>query len=599
MKSNPMYARCLRFNVICLLAALLVGCSGDDLLDIVQAEPSGQAAPFQWTRAEDVENRSKFLRNFGVGYSYDAIRGSYCNWEDIRCQVLNRDELEFRQKYRNTQMIVSQRFESYSSDQTVNYSHRDYVQTLDLMTKKAVNFGLYGSEERKRQYVLEDGVKDCFYFTTQDNLTKGEQYIMPAQVMAAVDEEWRGTDHTTLLTKSFQDAIDHLAWNYDPSNYAIVDSFINVWGTHVVTHALLGGTMQLTLKNDMWRYKDIVKEEKFTSVELLGAYEERKKNRHDDNYTWTEQSSLYIDARGGDQSYMGNLLGETNYEGTRDINLEDVTKWRMSIVYDPDDEKASNCEMVSMEVEPIWNFVCESYAHVKEWLRAAIEQDAAIYQQMLGDRNFFSVKFPIRYDKASCQWRKDTGTWQQLTRTDSEDEPLVVNIMSGGRYVATVCHEIIDNEVVHNVPMWVCYPIYEGKVKQACGVGVADDNSVYDVMWINGRLTATLREEKADGMFYINYGGLELEPRDNIDYPDYQVLPYIELSGGVKPDGTYAAEVYQVMKVNDEFQFMAPAGKTDIVGFTDTEKPWGDTHLYKRNSDYIYIYNQNEIKELK
>jgi hypothetical protein len=50
------------------------------------------------------------------------------------------------------------------------------------------------------------------------------------------------------------------------------------------------------------------------------------------------------------------------------------------------------------------------------------------------------------------------------------------------------------------------------------------------------------------------------------------------------------------MKVNDEFQFMAPAGKTDIVGFTDTEKPWGDTHLYKRNSDYIYIYNQNEIK---
>ena len=69
MKTNPLYARCLRFNVICLLAALLVGCSGDDLLDIVQAEPSGQAAPFQWTRAEDVVNRSKFLRTFGVGYT--------------------------------------------------------------------------------------------------------------------------------------------------------------------------------------------------------------------------------------------------------------------------------------------------------------------------------------------------------------------------------------------------------------------------------------------------------------------------------------------------------------------------------------------------
>ena len=583
-----------RLWLLALLAAMggmLASCtSDDDMLSDIAAETSKTAAPFQWTRAEDVETRAQFLRNFGVGYSYDAVRGKYCDWQDIRCQVLNRQELEERNKRKQgVQMLVSQVKSGFDTHQVVRYSQRDYVASMDLTTKKELDLGLYKETTRTRQFVLEDGLQDCFYYMVQDNITKGEQYITPAEVQEAVNKEWFAGEQTKLLTRSFQEAIEHLAWNYDATNYAIVDSFVNVWGTHVITRAILGATMQLTLKNNMWRYQDNDSEQAFTTKELLTAYQSRKENRHqEEKYTWTEQSSLYIECRGGEQSYMGTMIGEAKYDGTRDFEMSDVTKWRESVIFSPSNEAASNCEMIYMEVEPIWNFVPEQYPHVKRWLQAAILQDAAIYQEMLGDRNFFSTKFPIRPTSASCQWRKETGSWQTHKRTDSTSEPMVANVMSGGHYVANICHEKIGDRW-----LWVCYPIYEGKVKLPCGVGVADDNTTYDVRWINGKVTVTKRSEKANGTFYINGGAVSVTEQQGITYASATTLPYVELSGGVTVSGGYkAAGAYNVRKNAGTFELTAPTGLKDIVGFTESN---GGT--YQRNDNYVYIYNPNEVKQ--
>lgn len=579
-----------RFGLLALIVAMgamIASCtSEDDVLDDLVVE-TNEAAPFQWTRAEDVESRAQFLRNFGVGYSYDAVRGKYCDWQDIRCQVLNRQELEARNKQGKV-MLVSQVKSGFNSQQTVRYSQRDYVASMDLQTKQEIDLGLYSRTKRTRQYVLEDGLQDCFYYMVQDNILKGEQYITPAEVQNTINKEWFAGQQTKLLTRSFQDAIEHLAWNYDATNYALVDSFINVWGTHVITRAFLGATMQLTLKNDMWRYHDNVSEQSFTSEQLLTAYRDRKSNRQKEEYHWTEQSSLYIECRGGEMSYMGTMIGEAKYDGTRDFEMSDVTRWRESVTFDPKNEAASNCEMIYMEVEPIWNFVPEQYPHVKRWLQATILQDAALYQEMLGDRNFFSTKFPIRPTSATCHWRKETGDWQEHKRTDSTSDPMVANVMSGGHYVATICHEKIGNQW-----LWVCYPIYEGKVKLACGFGVADDNSTYDVLWINGAVKCTKRSEKANGTFYINGGAVSVTEQAGINYADATTLPYVELSGGVTVGGGYtAAGVYNVHKNGSTFELTAPTGLKDIVGFTEK-----DNGRYQRNDNYVYIYNVNEVKE--
>ena len=579
-----------RFGLLALIVAMggmIASCtSEDDVLDDLVVE-TNEAAPFQWTRAEDVETRAQFLRNFGVGYSYDAVRGKYCDWQDIRCQVLDRQELEERNK-KGKVMLVSQVKSGFNSQQTVRYSQRDYVASMDLQTKQEIDLGLYSRTKRTRQYVLEDGLQDCFYYMVQDNILKGEQYITPAEVQNTINKEWFAGQQTKLLTRSFQDAIEHLAWNYDATNYALVDSFINVWGTHVITRAFLGATMQLTLKNDMWRYHDTESEQSFTSEQLLTAYQDRKSNRQQQKYHWIEESSLYIECRGGEMSYMGTMIGEAKYDGTRDFEMSDVTRWRESVTFDPKNEAASNCEMIYMEVEPIWNFVPEQYPHVKRWLQAAILQDAALYQEMLGDRNFFSTKFPIRPTSATCHWRKETGDWREHKRTDSTSEPMVANVVSGGHYVATICHEKIDGRW-----MWVCYPIYEGKVKLACGFGVADDNSTYDVLWINGAVKSTKRSEKANGTFYINGGAVSVTEQEGITYADATTLPYVELSGGVTVSGGYsAAGIYNVRKNGSTFELTAPTGLKDIVGFTEK-----DNGRYQRNDNYVYIYNVNEVKE--
>ena len=64
-----------------LLAALLltVAACSDDQTDDLTGGSTGQAsAPaFQWTRAEDMATHATFIRNFGVGYSYNAVKGEF------------------------------------------------------------------------------------------------------------------------------------------------------------------------------------------------------------------------------------------------------------------------------------------------------------------------------------------------------------------------------------------------------------------------------------------------------------------------------------------------------------------------------------------
>lgn len=584
--------RRLLYIVLGVTLLLAAACSEEDVLSDIAVDSGVQpAAPaaFQWTRAEDVETRKAFLRNFGVGYSYDAVRGSYCDWKDIRCQVVNRRELE-RQRDLTESMWGSRAQNYISSLSKVNYSQRDYVQSMDLATKESLDLGLYSETTRTRQYVLEEGLQDVFYYSLEERIIKGEQYIIAPLIMYQVEEEF----NENLLTESFREAVEHLAYA-DDDDFAVLDSFVNVWGTHVITRSLLGASMRLDIKNYMWRYTDDVQEEAFTQQQVMGAYNKRKESREQEqNYKWIENSSLNLTVKGGDQTTLGNLIGEAHYDGTRDFNLEDIDQWRLSVSFDPRDENASNAEMISMEVVPIWDFVY--YPHVARRLKAHIMQDATLQQEMLGDRNFFDTKFPIRYPQAKVRYHKTTDRWVTYTRTDSEAEPMVVNIVSGGRYVATVCHEKLMSQDI-----WVCYPIYEGKVKLACGLGVTDKGWVYQVRWLNGTARLTRLDQldaaAADGMFYINGGAVSVMPQEGLVYPEAHAIPYVEVAGGVLPDGGCSIPtIFNVVKPNDTFCLWQPDGdEVNIHNWTANGAKTDKGQQYLRSADYIYIYNQTEL----
>lgn len=572
---------------VCLLATVLAGCSGDDLLtdNLYEEEVRQQAAPFQWTRAEDVETRDKFLRNFGVGYGYNAVRGEYCNWEDIRCQVVDRNALNRTQGGPSGMIYYSTPSTQSSVTENFYMSQRDYVAAVDYETKQSVNLGIYSKTKLKKQHALETGFKEVYYYSLKEYDRLATQRLAVGELLAYISMR----NDTALLTSSFRQAVAHMRGG-DWDDVAQVDSFIKVWGTHVIITADLGGTLTVDLANSVHRFNDQFKEQEWTTEEFLGAVKNKEKTKQEAKFQWVEDGKLLINAVGGDHSTLSSLLGEYTYDGHRDFSIEGINEWRETLKYDLNDEQHSNVEMIGMQVVPISDFIEPLDPDVAMRVESAVMQDITLQMTMLGERNFFSATFPIRYATASCQYHD--GGWKNFRRTDSTSDPMIVNIMSGGRYVATVCHEQIDGRW-----MWVCYPIYEGYVKQGCGVGVADDNKVYSVSWMSGKVTVTeMPDVTPQKNFYITGGAVGVESTEGVTYATSTALPAIELAGGVNPDGTYTSAPYNVQKVGDTFQLLAPAGLTDIVGYTDTYRESGDKRIYKRNDNYVYIYNQNEIK---
>lgn len=600
-------------KVLHLTSALLVvvltltACS-DELTDELTGASAGQLSeqPFQWTRAQDVATHATFIRNFGVGYSYNAVKGEFCNWKDIRCQVVDRNYCDFLERTYGGKYYYYEPTSSVNHFSQFRWSQRDYVSQSHMSFREEVDLGFYNGTRQKEQYVVENGVEESFYY-----LLREEQlhYDLQLDYSSLLNSYRRGVE--SLLTSSFRDAVNHLMLA-DPEDIAVVDSFVNVWGTHVIVEAFLGAKLDIELSNYVWRYKDTGYDHELTAEEFLGECEKKEEERRQDGFTWIEHSKLTINAKGGDQSTLTGLLGDYQFDGKATFSTEGIEKWRKSIHYDPNNELASNIEMVDMRVVPIWWFIEYIDEDVADRVHAAIEQDVEMQRKLLGEKNFFSVKFPIRYPEATCQVQTQSGEWTTLTRRDSGDEPQVVNIVSGGRVVATVCKEpVIENTHIQNDStdiwvtdttkvLWVAYPVYEGVVNQLCGVGVDEQKRVFDVQWLNGHRTLKRRkayngdDAVATGKyFYINLGQVDTEADNSVSYAPASAMAYYELSGGIQYDGNYRATPLPVTKEGADFIIRTDDPTlTNIVGFTYD----ADQHIYRRNSNYHYIYNPNEMR---
>ena len=600
-------------KVLHLTSALLVvvltltACS-DELTDELTGASAGQLSeqPFQWTRAQDVATHAPFIRNFGVGYSYNAVKGEFCNWKDIRCQVVDRNYCDFLERTYGGKYYYYEPTSSVNHFSQFRWSQRDYVSQSHMSFREEVDLGFYNGTRQKEQYVVENGVEESFYYLLREEQLR---YDLQLDYSSLLNSYRRGVE--SLLTSSFRDAVNHLMLA-DPEDIAVVDSFVNVWGTHVIVEAFLGAKLDIELSNYVWRYKDTGYDHELTAEEFLGECEKKEEERQKDGFTWIEHSKLTINAKGGDQSTLTGLLGDYQFDGKATFSTEGIEKWRKSIHYDPNNELASNIEMVDMRVVPIWWFIEYIDEDVADRVHAAIEQDVEMQRKLLGEKNFFSVKFPIRYPEATCQVQTQSGEWTTLTRRDSGDEPQVVNIVSGGRVVATVCKEpVIENTHIQNDStdiwvtdttkvLWVAYPVYEGVVNQLCGVGVDEQKRVFDVQWLNGHRTLKRRkayngdDAVATGKyFYINLGQVDTEADNSVSYAPASAMAYYELSGGIQYDGNYRATPLPVTKRGTDFIIRADDPTlTNIVGFTYD----ADQHIYRRNSNYHYIYNPNEMR---
>ena len=96
--------------------------------------------------------------------------------------------------------------------------------------------------------------------------------------------------------------------------------------------------------------------------------------------------------------------------------------------------------------------------------------------------------------------------------------------------------------------------------------------------------------------FYINLGQVDTDADNSVSYAPASAMAYYELSGGIQYDGNYRATPLPVTKEGADFIIRTDDPTlTNIMGFTYD----ADQHIYRRNSNYHYIYNPNEMRAVE
>ena len=547
-----------------------------------------------------------FLRNFGVGYGYNAVAGRYCNYDDIRCQVLNRRQLERAAVNLQERLFFADYTSHLFYRDTIAYSDHDYVAIFNLDEKSSINCVVYSQEQTIRQNILEDGLRQSFYYCADETQQVASQWISVASTKAAMQS---GLDPQNLLTASFRDAVSHLGDTNDP---AAVDSFIRVYGTHVVVGAAVGGRLHIDLKNSMKRYSRRLQEEEFKSEDLLVAFKSRSENRQlSEQYAWVEDASINVTAYGGDQSVLTQFIGPQRYDGSRRFDVALLSKWSSSITFVPDDEYASNAEMIDMEVVPIWEFVFDVDAAAK--LRTRITSDAALARKLLGETNFASCSFPLRHDEAKCQVARRDGSWETVTHcTGNRSDRHVVFVVSGGRYVAMQSYEYLSGPGVSGQYFWTVYPVYGTEVKLYCGLAVSEaDGSVYRLVmgndgYVRPQMLTDAEQPGQSVTVYLNAGQLSFTAQQGYDYAPATPMLYVEPTHGVNTDGTVDVSYAIVDKPNgNEFEIEIPADGPQDIGeqwtlvFTGYNKYKQVMNTYTRSADFAGNYNPREVRPVQ
>ena len=547
-----------------------------------------------------------FLRNFGVGYGYNAVSGRYCNYDDIRCQVLNRRQLERAAVNMQEKLFFADYTTRSFFRDTVAYSDHDYVAIFNLDENSSINCVVYSQEQTIRQNILEDGLRQSFYYCADETQQVASQWISVASTKAAMQ---LGLDPQNLLTASFRDAVSHLGDTNDP---AAVDSFIRVYGTHVVVGAAVGGRLHIDLKNSMKRYSRRLQEEEFKSEDLLVAFKSRSENRQlSEQYAWVEDASINVTAYGGDQSALSQLVGPQRYDGSRRFDVASLSAWRSSITFVPDDEYASNAEMIDMEVVPIWEFVFDVDAAAK--LRTRITSDAALARKLLGEKNFASCSFPLRHNEARCQVARRDGSWETVThRAGNRSDRHVVFVVSGGRYVAMESYEYLSGPGVKGQYFWTVYPVYGTEVKLYCGLAVSEsDGTVYRLVmgndgYVRPQVLTGAEQVGWDATVYLNAGQLSFTAQQGYDYAPATPMLYVEPTHGVNTDGTVDVSYAIVDKPSgNEFEIEIPADGPQDIGeqwtlvFTGYNKNKQRMNTYTRPADFAGNYNPREVRPVQ
>lgn len=534
-------------------------------------------SPEVLTRAQ---TQQLFLYDHAVGYSYNAMSGESYALKDVRCQIVNRAELDRLADVSKYYLYLVNKENKISGEGHVYNSFTDYVQNSNLKVGVGASISIIGVGSIKAEgSIFEDGNVDTYVVDTKRRISCGT-YNLYADAITKLAET-----NPTVLTASFRDAVKQVAEAPESNYRACVDSFINTYGTHVVTKAEVGGKLDVLLQVEATKVKtQYFLEASLTADVLKGMFKAAVEGGiSKEDYEYLQNSKCRISVVGGSVKYLDALTAMDSYKVGK-IDNSNFDKWQSSVVFNPDDYSKDSTAVIDMKFTPIYDFVLDPVA--KRRIRSAITGNVQDLIDLLGNRNLVNVSFPYTSTDLSCKLGGKQYTCES---------PKVVDLIYAGRHVATICTERIDT-IDATQDVRVVYPIYEGRIQMKNGF-CAHGGRAYNVAWTGDECKVTDNgRTKDEGMIYVTAGKPSTEKYDNINYNTAHELPAIETNLPFNIDGSYNtnAVYYSVEKKKGHFFLPASKGKGALTGIPNWTYDEA-TGMMKRDDAYVYVYNPHEL----
>ena len=138
--------------------------------------------------------------------------------------------------------------------------------------------------------------------------------------------------------------------------------------------------------------------------------------------TLLSNAELHLDATGGDLSPFSTLIANPSTDNPA-ATPETLENWLASINFDETHPWDSRCEMLDMEVTPIWEFIPDPT--VAALVESRIKATAPTMQELYGNRNFVNVEIPAQ---------PGTVTTGFNGRTMTVTDPWVVDVIAANRH---------------------------------------------------------------------------------------------------------------------------------------------------------------------
>lgn len=590
---------------LCIVAS---SCS-DEFQGYTELTSPVDCSEMYWnTHTRTAAEEQTMLRSHGVGFSFDAINGERCDVGSVRCQIVNLEALEEAGAYDCS-------YEGHSQiKNNTSRSFAEYNHNVNIGASVSGDVLIYKGSYQKVASIFEHALDTTICFTTEMSEDAVEKTIDTNMLELLLESE-----PEQYLSDNFLYAIDKLKRN-GKDNIAVVDSFINIFGTHVITNASVGGKLQLDVISDRKAVTTLAMEKEVKEQSLKLFFKEKVETMTEEELkavtTLLENSEIHLSAVGGDLSKLNTLIANPSYSNTA-ATPDALYKWQESIDFDETDPWNNRCEMTDMDVTPIWEFIPDK--DVAAVVESRIIATAPTMQELYGNRNFINVEIPILPGMVSTNF---AGTTKII------DNPWVTDVIAAHRHVATICKEWVP-EITPDNSVYVVYPIYENRIQMDAGLCVYNGIS-YRVKWIYNRFEVEKDTTKVNtDKVYLTFGYLSSEKTNGADYTQGTLRIGYEWPGSIAVNGSIAnkQDICTTRKFLGDFYLDTDKKYINLPNWTfitssEENKYYKDTYpeLFKkdlpyelsgikldgktgldnlsnrmvRNSDYVYYINTTE-----